>query len=355
MFKTLMIVATLLALTCATGRAENYGSTYTTGANGQLYEKYSVTEYRYDHCGRRYAVTVWKYRPATAYAKQEEGIEKFADQLLRIKYAEIKSELKLREQYAFAKEAAGLAEKFGITNYSIEGYGQALNYGDPALAQQGYQYPAQQGSTVYGVNEYVGDFYGEASMRLIDADRYLANRTELRKMDRQYAYEEGLSLDRHAETLSLSRDQSLSALAEMRELRASVTGLMREATDLVKALKAEPRATIQRSEAQPLDWQQPDEGDGAAIQQTVELAVTGLKTKCATCHIDGRKGDSNLFPEGVNFGDIADWNGEQIGALLDVVESGKTRNGKAMPPDGDPLTVQEKLAIATWLSERVKR
>lgn len=299
---------------------------------------------------KRVAYTCYDYLPY-AYASPETGIEKFAAQLLEIKKAEVKSELKIREEYAFAKQAESLAQSFGVTDYRIENFGQNLNYGD-----EGYQFPAQQGSTVYGTREYVGDFYGEAAIKLLDADRAIASAYELRKLSREYDHDAETSLHASVTAMDESRTNSVTALAEMRELRQSVSDGLRDLAVVAQAMKPEPRATIRSSE----HTSQPSYGDGGEVQANAQVEVElgtlpkwadVVQQKCTDCHDKHAARNSEVFPSGFDLQDISKFSARQKIRLWEVID--KDCKGICMPPDSvESLTPEEEKSLKNWVASQ---
>jgi len=317
---------------------------------------------------KRVAYTCYDYLPY-AYATPESGIEKFATQLLAIKKAEVQSELKVREGYAesqrdrdFAQTAKELAQSFGVTDYRIQGFGQYLGYGDE------YQFPAQQGSTVYGVREYAGDFYGEAAIKLLDADRAIASAYELRKLSREYDHEAEISLNESVVAMDESRTHSVTALAEMRELRQSVSDGLRDLAVVAQAMKPEPRATIRGSERvwQPQKnhdaGQQSNDGDdvqhepqasdddGAAIDYgPLPKWADVVEQKCSECHDKHVARKSEVFPKGFNLENVGKWSARQKIRLWEVID--KDCKGVCMPPDEiESLTPAEEKSLKNWIA-----
>jgi hypothetical protein len=330
--KRLMATAACVLLLLAPAIAHADWAKHTDGywyANGDLtkpHERYEDTCWKNvsyaDCCGgsytKRVAYTCLKYRPV-AVADPQTGIERFAQQLLAIKQGEMKSEWKLREQYAFAKEAASLADAFGVTQYRVQGYGQNLNYGDPE-----YQYPALSGNTQYGVKEYAADFYGNAAQTLVDVNQTIAMQHEVQKLQQQYASESNETWKQYTTQIVEGAGENTAVLAQIQQQNETIALLGQTMQSLIEASKPDV-ASVRTRETVPYGYEQPL---GLSASPTAEGFQAVLTNSCAGCHDEHVAVKSKTFPAGVDFSTIAQWTQKQRDKAVVDVGTGRMPKGK---------------------------
>jgi hypothetical protein len=276
-----------------------------------------------DGCCRTYtkrvAYTCLKYRPV-AVANPQTGIERFAQQLLEMKKGEMRSEWKLREQYAFAKEAANLADAFGVTQYRIQGYGQNLNYGDAEYAQ----YPALGGNTQYGVKEYAADFYGGAAQTLVDVNQTIAMQNEVQKLQQQYASESNETWKKYSTEIVENAGDRTAVLAQIQQQNETIALLGHTMQSLIAASKPEV-ASIRTRETVPYG----SYGDGPLALSAGDGDFHAVvENSCAGCHEEHAAVKSKTFPAGVDFTTLAQWTATQRDKAIVDVGSGRMPKGK---------------------------
>lgn len=328
------------------------GYTYRDGyywSNGVPYERYEGTckKKECDHCGRSRWITYacWKYRPVKIInIKETDSFDDIVKQMIAMKREEKAVENDIRENYAKVKAVGELNSIFGFDSQRIQGYGQYLAYGD-----QYTQYPAPQGTTVYGVNEVIGSTYGESALSLLDADAHINTAYEHRRVSRQYEHDAEIALGNNVRDMEAGRTQQIGAVAEIQALGSQTVALAKELRALASELKAKDRATIHSREIFPIETHQPEpaEQPAASLPKWRDVVVTS----CGECHIDQSLGKSDMFPSGFNFNAIGDMSNAQIDYLWKTVVTGKTAKGKIMPPKSHgPLTTAEKSALSNWLA-----
>lgn len=269
-----------------------------------------------------------------AIADPETGIEKFAQQLLDIKRGEMKSEWKLREQYAFAKEAAGLADAFGVTQYRVQGYGQNLNYGDEYA-----QYPALTGNTQYATKEYAADYYGNAAQTLVDVNQTIAMQNEVQKLQQQYAAESNESWKKYSTEIVEGAGDRTAVLAQIQQQNETIALLGQTMQSLIQAAKPDV-ASVRTRETYPLDGMP----DGALSLEAGGADFKAVLTNsCAKCHESHAGVKSKTFPAGVHFDQLASWTDKQREKAIIDVSTGRMPKGKVK------LVAADKQAFVNYI------